>query len=278
MFVGGDDCARRPFEMEPGEVTRPAANERLRESEEGYKQARGNGYELRFDSRAQHVGDRDAKRSAKHQVRHNSQRRQKNSKPEKKDSEREPFDAAQVSGDFRLRRGINRLEKSFAKNSMVDNRAVDKPTEARRAVNLPAPFRGAGRAEEDQVLEAKKRFGFPITFLLFAKSAQGEPPMVPDDRRGAKCDRVSGLLDAPAKIHVVTGRMIFRIEATDAFERPAIPRHVTTWNVFRDRVGEQNVARPARRSGDARLHPVPRRRRNVRAANPGVFATQKRAH
>ena len=70
MFVRADDGTRRPFEMEPGEVTRPAADQGLGEGEEHDEQARGNRVELRFDPRPQHVGNRDAERSAKHEIRH----------------------------------------------------------------------------------------------------------------------------------------------------------------------------------------------------------------
>ena len=107
----------------------------------------------------------------------------KDSEAEKENGEREPFDAAEVGGDFRLRSGIDRLEKSFAENAVVNDRPVDEPAEARRPVNLAAPFRRAGRTEEDQVLESEERFGFAITFLLFAESAESEPPMMPDDAR-----------------------------------------------------------------------------------------------
>ena len=276
-FVRADNAARRAFEMEPGEVTRPAADERLGEGEKRDEQSRRDGIELRLDPRPQHVGNRDAERSPQHQVGHDPQSRQKYSQPEKENGEREPFDAAEVSGDIRLGRRINRLEKSFAENPVVNNRPVDEPTETRRAVNLAAPFRGASGAEENQMLEAEERLGLAVPFLLFAKCAQGEPPMMPDDGGRAEGDRVSGLLDAPAKIDVVTGLVIFGVEPTDVFEGPPIPGHVTTGNVFGHGVGEQDVARPAGRGGDAGLHPVLRRRRNVRATYPGVIAAEQRA-
>ena len=100
---------------------------------------------------------------------------------------------------------------------------------------------------------------------------------MPDDRGGTEGDGVSRLLNAPAKIDVVASLMILGIETADAFERPAIPRHVTTGNMFRDRVREQNVARAPGRRGNASLDPMLRRRRNVRAAYPGVFAARERA-
>ena len=50
---------------------------------------------------------------------------------------------------------------------MVNNRAVQKPTETRRAVDLAAPFRSTGWAEKNQMLEAQKRFRFAVALLLF---------------------------------------------------------------------------------------------------------------
>src|ERR1043166_4947526 len=278
MLMGADDRARRSFEMQPCEVTRPPADERLRESEKRHEQARRDRVEFRLNPRPKHVGDGDAKSPTEHDVRHDPQPRQKNSEPEKKNGEREPFDAAQITGDFRLRSGIDRLEKAFAKNAVVDDGPVDEPAETRRAVNLAAPLRGTSRTEEDQMLETQERFGFAVPFLLFAKSAERESVMMPDDRGGTESNRVSGLLHAPAKIHVVSRRVILRIEPTDIFESPAIPRHVTTRNVLRDRVGKQDMARSAGRGGEACLNPVLRGRRNVRSPYSRVIAAQKRAH
>ena len=95
---------------------------------------------------------------------------------------------------------------------------------------------------------------------------------MPHDRGRAEGDDVAFLLQAPAKIHVVAGLAILDVEPADAFERPAIKRHVTTGDVFRHRIGEQNVARPAGRGRDTGLHPIFRRRRNVRPADAGVIA------
>src|SRR5437588_11490191 len=160
--------------MEPGEIARPSAHERLREREKSDEKPRRDGIELRLDPRAQHVRDRHAKRSAEHEVRHDPQAREKNPEPEKEHGQREPFDAAQVARHIRLRRGINRLEQSFAENAVVNNRRVNEPAETRGAVDLPAPFRRAGRTEKNQMFEAKKRFRLAVAFLLFAKRAQSE--------------------------------------------------------------------------------------------------------
>ena len=131
----------------------------------------GCGIELRLDPRPQHVGKRDAERAAQHQVGNDPQDRQKDSQAEKKKREHEPLDAAEVVRDFRLRRRVDRLEEAFAENSVIDDRPVDEPAEARRAINLSAPFRRAGWPEENEVLETEHRFRFAIAGLLFAKRA-----------------------------------------------------------------------------------------------------------
>ena len=166
-----DDPARRALELQPGEIAGPSAHERLRKGQKHDEQPRRRGVELRLDPRPQHVGKRDAKRAAKHEIRNDAQDRQKDSETEKKEGEREPLDAAQIVGDFRLRRRIDRLEKAFAENPVINDRLVDEPTEARRAVDLSAPFRRPGRAEENKMLEAEHRFRFAVAFLLFAKCA-----------------------------------------------------------------------------------------------------------
>ena len=101
--------------------------------------------------------------------------------------------------------------------------------------------------------------------------------MMPDDRGRTKCDDVAFLLQAPAEIDVVARLAIFDIETADRVERPAIEGHVTPWNVLRHRVGEEHVARSARRRRDAGLDPVFRRRRNVRPTDPSIVAADERA-
>src|ERR1700736_3044970 len=155
MFVRANDAAGCSLEMEPGEVARKSAHKRLQKSETHHEQARGDSVESWFDPRPDHVGQRHRERAAKHQIGNNAQCRQKNSKTKKEKREREPFDAAQVSGQIRLRRGIHRLEKSFAKNAMINNRAINKPTKPRRTVNLTAPFRSPGWTKENQVFESE---------------------------------------------------------------------------------------------------------------------------
>src|SRR6184192_986559 len=150
---------------------------------------------------------------------------------------------------------------------MINNRAAKEPTETRGAVNLSTPFRRPGWPEENEMFKTQKRFRFTVTFLLFAKCAQGKTTMVPDDGSRAESDHAPGLLQTPAKIDVVTRCVIFRIEPPDIFESPPPKRHVTTRNVFGDGVGQQDVTRPTGRSGDTSLDPSFCRRRNIRTTH-----------
>src|SRR5260370_12868547 len=98
---------------------------------------------------------------------------------------------------------------------MINNRPAKEPTKTRRAVNLPAPFRSSGWPEKYEMFEPQERFGFTVIFLLFAKRTQGKTTMVPDDGSRAECDHAAGLLHTPAKIHVISRRVIVRIDAPD---------------------------------------------------------------
>src|SRR6266852_52864 len=264
--VCADDTARCAFKMEPREIARKSAHERLEKSQTHHEQTRGDGVKLWFDARADHVGKRDGQCAAKHQIMHDAQRRQKNSKAKKEKRQREPLDAAQISGQIRLRRGIHRLEKSFAENAMINDGAIDEPTESWRTVNLTAPFRSSGRAEENQVFEFMKRSATTVTLLLFQKRAESEAAMMPNNRGRIESDNATGLLQTPTKIDIVAGLMVFGIKTADLFEGPAVKRHVTAGNVFGHRIGEQNVTRSPGGSGHTRLNRILRWRTHVRSA------------
>src|SRR5438034_4856442 len=163
--------------MQPGKITRPTSDEWLRKSKEHHQQAGKNGIEARLNPRAYHIRERDTKCAAEHQIRDDSQRWNKHAHAEKKDGEREPFDTAEISCHFRLRSGVDRLEESICENSMINDRAIDEPTETWRAVNLSAPFCSSGWPEKDEMLKTQQRFCFAITFLLFAKRAQSTSTM-----------------------------------------------------------------------------------------------------
>src|SRR5207247_10501295 len=85
--------------------------------------------EFWFDRRAHHVRERHAKGAPTHEVRHDAQRGQKDAETKKKNRKREPFNAAEVSGDLRLRRRINRLKKSFAENYGKDDQPINNHTQ-----------------------------------------------------------------------------------------------------------------------------------------------------
>src|SRR5438067_1707537 len=156
LLMGADYGSRGAFEMKPGEVSRKSSHQRLNKRQTHHQQTRRHGVELRLDPSADHIGERHRQGSAKHEIRNDPQRRQENSKPEQEQSQRKPLDAAQIRRDIGLRGGVHRLEKSLAENSMVNNRAINKPAKPWRAVDLAAPFRGSGWAEEDQVFETQE--------------------------------------------------------------------------------------------------------------------------
>src|SRR5262249_21323289 len=156
IFMRANSAARCPFEMERGEVARKSANEWLQKSQAHHEQACGYGVEPRLNARPDHVGKRDRQRAAEHQIRHNSQRRQKNSQTEKEKRECEPFDATQIRSEVRLRRRVHGLKKSFAKDAVIKTRPIHKPTETRRAIDLAAPFRRPSGPKENQVLETQE--------------------------------------------------------------------------------------------------------------------------
>src|SRR5204863_6922886 len=113
--------------------------------------------------------------------------------------------------------------------------------------------------------------------LLFAKRAQSETAIMPNERCRTKSDLESCLLDPPAKIDVVPSLVILSIESTNVLKRPAIPGHIATRNVFGHGVRQKDMARSAGRGGYAGLHPIARWRRNIRATDPRIIPAQERA-
>src|SRR5262245_54172305 len=128
------------------------------------------------------------------------------------------------------------------------------------------------------MFETQQRFRFAITVLLFHESAQREPPIVPNDRGRTERDHPAALLNSPAEIHVVASLAIFGIESAHTFEGPAVKCHVTTGDMFGDRIGKQNMVWSARRGSNAGLNPILCRRRDVWPTYSGVIAADKRAN
>src|SRR5438477_272119 len=128
------------------------------------------------------------------------------------------------------------------------------------------------------MFKSQQRFGFTVSFLLFQKCSKSEAPMVPDNGRRTESDDATGLLQAPAKIDIVTGLVILNVEASDVFKGPAIKSHVTTRNVLSHSVSEENMTRSSGRGGDTRLDPIGCRRSNIRPAYAGKFTAHKRTN
>ena len=127
------------------------------------------------------------------------------------------------------------------------------------------------------MFEAKERFRFAVTVLLFQKSLEREAAVMPDDRGRVERDDATGLLQAPAKIDIVTGLVILGIETADIFKRPAVEGHVAARNVLCNHVREQNMAGSARRRRDTSLDPILRGRSDIRSTHCGVIAVDERA-
>src|SRR4051794_34702795 len=83
-LMPNNDRARGALELQPGKITRPAADERLRESQEHDQQSRRNGVELWLDASVEHVGESHAKCPAKHEVGNNTDFGQEDAETEKK--------------------------------------------------------------------------------------------------------------------------------------------------------------------------------------------------
>ena len=277
LLAAGDDGGRGAFKFQPGEIAGPTANEGLGERQKGHEQSRGDRVVFGLEPRVDHVGERHEQGSAEHQIRHDAKERNRDGAEENEKREGDPLDAAEVGGDIGLRGGVDGLEESLAEDAVVDHGFVDEPGEARRAVDLAFPFRGAGRPEEDEMLESQHRLGFAVALLLFAKGFERETAVVPDDGRRAERNHAAALLEAPAEIHIVAGLPVFVIESTDLIERPAVKCHVATGNVLGHDICEEHMARPAGSRRHARLNPIFRRRRNVRAANAGEVSAEQRA-
>ena len=169
FFLRGDDCRRSALEFEPSEIAGPSTNERLSQCEECDQQSCRNRVVLGLQSRMDHVGERNEQCSSEHEIRHNAQERDWYGCRKDQRRQSDPLDAAQVGGDIRLRGGVDGLEKPLAKDAVINNRLVDEPGEAWRAVDLAFPLGCAGRAEEHKVLEAQHGLRLAVAFLLFAE-------------------------------------------------------------------------------------------------------------
>src|SRR4029078_9630579 len=95
------------------------------------------------------------------------------------------------------------------------------------------------------------------------------------DRAGTEGDHAALALQAPAKIHVVTGFKVFRIKSADALEGTAMKGHVAPRHVLGHDIAEQHVAWPTRRRGHGSLNPVRRGRRNIWSANTRIVAAEQ---
>ena len=85
------------------------------------------------------------------------------------------------------------------------------------------------------------------------------------------------MLKAPTNIYIIARNAKLRIESAYVFERGVTKSHITTGNMFRLTVRQQNVNWIAGRMGDALSNEAIVRRRNVGAANSNMLRIHERA-
>src|SRR5438552_4393235 len=98
---------------------------------------------------------------------------------------------------------------------------------------------------------------------------------MPDNRRWTEGNDPSSLLDSPAESDVITGLVIFGVEAAYVFKSPSVKCHITTGDMLRDSIGKQNMAGAARCCCNTRLDPILRWRCDIRAAYSCIIPTYK---
>ena len=100
---------------------------------------------------------------------------------------------------------------------------------------------------------------------------------MPDDRSGTESNHVAVLLQAPAKIDVISGFAKLGIKTAHGVKGPAVKGHVTSRDVLGDGIGQEDVARTAGRPCDTSLDQSLSGRRNVRATYSRIISADQRA-
>ena len=126
------------------------------------------------------------------------------------------------------------------------------------------------------MLERELRLGPAVAHLLAEVGADGVAAVVPDERGGAESDRVSPVLEAPADVDVVAGRVELRVEPADVGQRAPAERHIAARDVLGGLVVEEHVRRPAGCGGDGGGDDVGRGRRDVRPPDGDAPAVHER--
>src|SRR5215203_3736783 len=141
------------------------------------------------------------------------------------------------------RRRVESLKPPARKWPVIDYRLPHYHTHARWAVNAATPHAAAGGIEILRVFHHQERFGFAVARLLFQIGFYGRAPVVPDEAGWTEPDAVTGLLQAPAHIHVISSLAINRIEAANVIERPFVEGHVAAGNVLGLAIVQHHVCR-----------------------------------
>jgi hypothetical protein len=140
---------------------------------------------------------------------------------------------------------VKRLERRAAEHAAINDRRAKQQSELGRGVDAPAPDARAERVEVFGMFPHEQRLRLAVAALLFQIIADRRAAVVPDKRRRAEADLVSGLLQSPADVHVIARSAVDGIESIDGYERAFEERHIATGNVFCLAVGQHHMRRAA---------------------------------
>ncbi len=121
------------------------------------------------------------------------------------------------------------------------------------------------------------RLGASIAALLSVVSLDRVAPEVPDEGRRREAELEARVEHSPAYVNVVARGRELRIESANLCERRLREEHVAACQVLRSIVGDQDVARRARRCGATGFDPAVFVRRVVRSAASVEIAFDHRA-
>src|SRR5439155_26526298 len=139
-------------------------------------------------------------------------------------------------------------------------------------VNAAAPNAPTEPIEIFRMFACEQRLSLAIAMLLLQISVNRGAAIMPHKRCRAETNPVSGLLQAPAEIHIIARLAENGIEAANPCQCPLIKCHVAARNVFGLSVGQHYMGGTARRSHDSRSNSRIVWRQQIGTTDPGEAA------
>src|SRR5262245_20933016 len=129
---------------------------------------------------------------------------------------------------------------------MINERGPREQSREGRGVNSSAPKPASKVVVVFGMFADEKRLGFAITNLLPQISPDVGPPIVPDEPSVAETNFETGILQPPAKIHIISGLAENWIEHSALLECGLTNGHVATGNVLGLTIRQEHMSRAAR--------------------------------